>query len=196
MLLAWRSRRDAHYSQVQAEVKTHRLYGLHRFGEVIAGVYEYHFYVLPDLGGEVDEHAVLHGRGDADVGGEGAQRPLDDVGGFPVVKLSVEIFKLGDCVGCVPSVALGYADASTASADAAYRTAYSASRTVGETAAIAQAVAKASSWAAAVAKSFACPFAQQAGVQVGTGYGARVRADVLAGLGAHVAHSESPSNTS
>ena len=70
----------------------HRLHRLHRFGEVIARVYEHYFYVFVELGGEVDEHAVGHGRSDADVRSEGAEPPFDDFQGIQMLKLFVDFF--------------------------------------------------------------------------------------------------------
>jgi hypothetical protein len=87
-------RGNGHEAQVQAVVAPDLLDGLQGLGEVVAGVDEDDLDARLHLDREVDEDGVGHRGGQAEVGGEGVDRPLDDLGGGEVLELTVELGQL------------------------------------------------------------------------------------------------------
>ena len=73
----------------------HGVPGADRLGEVVAGIEENHVDTGPDGRGQVDDHRIGHGRGDADALPERVGRPADDLLGRRVGEFRSGLFGEG-----------------------------------------------------------------------------------------------------
>ncbi len=66
-----------HIDHIQAVYGRHRIAGADGLGEVVAGIQEKHVHTRMYLGGKVNQHTILHIRGDDVAGAEGVLGPVE-----------------------------------------------------------------------------------------------------------------------